>query len=256
MNIYIDKKFHELLKNPESWKDKYINAKPFPHIIINNFINCEVLENVLEEFPNHSNNNFSKKFINNFENKIINTNIKSFGNYSNKLINYFHSKEFINFLSELTDIKEELQADPLLLGGGFHKIKKDVFLKILADFNIHPKLKLQRRINLLLYLNNNWKEEFGGHLEFWDNHTFRKKILPIFNRLVIFTTSSDSFHGNPEPLKSPPEITRKSLAIYYYSKSFFDKKKIYSHSTIFLDESFKTKYIRAFKKLIKTFLIR
>ena len=82
MNIYIDNQLHVLLKNSELWKDKYINAKTFPHIIIDNFIHYEMLENILEEFFNYSNNNFSKKFNSNFENKIINTNIKSFKNYS------------------------------------------------------------------------------------------------------------------------------------------------------------------------------
>jgi len=82
MNIYIDNTFYELLENTKLWKDKYINAKAIPYIIIYNFINYEILENFLEEFPNHLNNNFSKKFNNNFEKKIINTNIKIFRNYS------------------------------------------------------------------------------------------------------------------------------------------------------------------------------
>lgn len=85
---------------------------------------------------------------------------------------------------------------------------------------------MQRRINVLIYLNKNWKKNYGGYLELWDKK-MRKKVLstqPIFNRCVIFNTDSDAFHGHPDPLNTPENITRKSLALYYYTAS----KSIYN----------------------------
>jgi hypothetical protein len=88
-----------------------------------------------------------------------------------------------------------------------------------ADFSYHNGLRLDRRINVLIYLNKDWKEEYGGHFELWDREVKRaeKKILPIFNRCAIFSTTSVSFHGHPEPLMCPPDRNRKSIATYYYS---------------------------------------
>ena len=100
-----------------------------------------------------------------------------------------------------------------------HLIEPGGFLKIHVDFNWHERLKLDRRLNLLLYLNRDWPEEYGGHLELWNHDVSRcvKRILPIFNRCVIFNTSESSHHGHPDPMKCPPGRCRKSLALYYYT---------------------------------------
>jgi hypothetical protein len=92
-------------------------------------------------------------------------------------------------------------------------------LKIHADFNKHPKTKLDRRINILIYLNKEWKEEYGGHFELWnkDMTSCERKIKPDFNTLAIFSTSDFSYHGHPNPLLCPETMSRKSIALYYYS---------------------------------------
>jgi Rps23 Pro-64 3,4-dihydroxylase Tpa1-like proline 4-hydroxylase len=88
-----------------------------------------------------------------------------------------------------------------------------------ADFNRHEKLNLDRRLNLLLYLNRDWKEEYGGHLQLWTRDMGRcvVKVLPVFNRCVVFSTTDFSYHGHPDPLTCPPGRTRKSIAMYYYT---------------------------------------
>lgn len=90
-----------------------------------------------------------------------------------------------------------------------------------VDFSHHPSNGLYRRLNLLIYLNKEWKEEYGGHFELWTPDIKRcvRRILPIFNRCVVFATSSRSYHGHPEPLSCPPEEARKSLALYYFTRS-------------------------------------
>ncbi len=104
-----------------------------------------------------------------------------------------------------------------------------------ADFNRHKKLKLDRRLNVLLYLNQNWKEEYGGHFELWneDISASVRKILPVFNRMAMFSTTSTSYHGHPTPLSCPPDRTRKSIAIYYYSNGRPEEEQRDGHNTLF-----------------------
>jgi len=134
------------------------------------------------------------------------------------LLNQFNSSVFVDFLESLTGI-EGLIPDPHYFGGGLHQIEPGGYLTVHADFNRHPRLQLDRRLNALLYLNQEWKEEWGGYLELWDatmSHAV-VKVAPAFNRLVVFETTDFSFHGHPDPLQPPPGFHRRSLALYYYS---------------------------------------
>ena len=131
----------------------------------------------------------------------------------------FKFNYFVTFLQKITNINEKLIIDEKLNGGGLHEIKKGGLLKIHSDFNRHPILNLDRRLNVLVYLNKDWKEDYGGHLQLWDKEMQKceKKILPIFNRMVIFSTTDYSNHGHPDPLNCPDKRSRKSVATYYYS---------------------------------------
>jgi len=111
--------------------------------------------------------------------------------------------------------------DETLEGGGLHQSERGGFLNVHADFTVHPHRRdWRRRLNLLLYLNTEWDESYGGYLELWDTemHACRKKIGPILNRCVIFSTDPTSFHGHPDPMTCPPGTTRKSLALYYFTQ--------------------------------------
>jgi hypothetical protein len=148
------------------------------------------------------------------------------------LLYQLNSATFIEFLEKLTGT-DGLIGDPHFLGGGLHQIVRGGFLKIHADFSRHPKLNLERRLNILIYLNREWREEYGGHLELWDRdmRECRKKILPVFNRCVIFNTTTQSYHGHPDPLNCPEGETRKSLALYYYSSR--SSRSTGQYSTLF-----------------------
>jgi hypothetical protein len=104
-----------------------------------------------------------------------------------------------------------------------------------ADFNKHSTYDLDRRLNLLLYLNKDWPEEYGGHLELWDRQMQKceAKVLPIFNRVLIFGTTDFTYHGHPDPLRCPEGVTRKSLALYYFSNGRPAEEVTGGHSTIF-----------------------
>jgi Rps23 Pro-64 3,4-dihydroxylase Tpa1-like proline 4-hydroxylase len=132
----------------------------------------------------------------------------------------FGSRPFLMFLESLTGI-EGLIPDPYYVGGGYQETLSGGSLAIHADFNRHPTLNLVRRINVLLYLNRDWDSTYGGNLELWDAAAQRciTSIAPIYNRCVVFNTTSSSFHGHPEPLTCPAHKTRRSVALYYYTAS-------------------------------------
>ena len=140
----------------------------------------------------------------------------------------------LQFLEALTGI-EGLIPDPYFGGAGPHQIEPGGFLKIHADFNWHPLLKLDRRLNLIVYLNREWREEYGGHIELWDREMTRceRKVLPVWNRTVVFNTTDFSYHGHPEPLASPPGTTRKSVSFYYYSNGRPAEERSAPHDTLF-----------------------
>ena len=128
-----------------------------------------------------------------------------------------HCSLFLNFLEKLTGING-LIPDPYFAEGSYAMSKSGGILDIHADFSHHDKLKLERRLNILIYLNDDWKKEYGGALNLYDaNLNSVKKIYPLANRIAIFTTSENSFHGFPEAIKCPENIVRKSINLYYYS---------------------------------------
>jgi len=214
--IFDYKKWNDQL--PELSK-RYQDASPYPHIVLENFLDPGVLDECIGEFNtlnetdgwiNYTHYNEKKTGLNKLD--LLPETIKA-------TINELNSPPFLEFLSTLTGIKN-LQKDDQLEGGGIHQSKRGGFLNIHADFTVHPHHRnWQRRVNVLVYLNKDWQEEWGGKLELWDKKmkACEEKVLPVFNRCVIFNTDADSFHGHPEPMTCPEGKFRRSIALYYYS---------------------------------------
>ena len=222
-------------------KDNYQNAKPFPHTTINNFFDSKYLDKVLNDFPKNLDDNKELMGFDNMNEKKMFSKKPSPLLFKYQIHNFLielNSSYFLDFLQKISGIKESLIPDPYFWGGGLHIIKRGGYLKIHCDYNIHPKTKLNRRINVLIYLNKDWKEEYGGHLELWNREMSecQLKVLPAFNTMVIFNTNDFSFHGHPSPLLCPEGVTRNSIALYYYTNgrptSEIDINN-YEHSTLF-----------------------
>lgn len=201
----------------EAHRESYQRAVPFPHTVIDGLVPDAVLDEIVTEFPSPADTSW-KRFNFDRERKLASTDATPLGDTITTLLAELNSAVFIDFLQSLTGISG-LVVDPHLHGGGLHQIEPGGFLDVHADFNVHPGTGLERRLNLLLYLNRDWRDEWGGALELWDREMrgCQVSVTPAFNRCVIFTTSDHSFHGHPQPLRSPPGVTRKSLALYYYS---------------------------------------
>ena len=205
-----------------------INVKydtyPFPHTIIDNFINTDKVKDILLNINNLDDNKADAKFIDNnspYEYNKYAFN-KNYGETLKKLFIELNSVEFISILEKITGITNLITNDIELQGAGIHRIKNGGYLKLHTDFNSYYKfgVKLDRRINLLIYMNPDWKPEYNGSLCLCDKdkNICVKQILPILNRCVIFNTSSKSVHGHPIPLSVPNNIKRQSIAVYYYIK--------------------------------------
>jgi Rps23 Pro-64 3,4-dihydroxylase Tpa1-like proline 4-hydroxylase len=235
---------------------RYLNAKPFAHGVYDDVFNADILDEVLSEFEVAESQ--WQAFDTKYEKKFQMNKEENFGNYSKAFIHHLNSAPFLSFLEILTGIKG-LLPDPYLMGGGFHKIPKGGKLGIHVDFNQYKKLNAYRRVNVLVYLNKDWKEEYGGHFELWSDKkgTYKERLLPIFNRMAIFTTTQNSYHGHPEPLTCPDDLSRRSIAMYYYTAGDMGGQRAKEHSTIFIsekgkeDELGKSSFARRVKNKIK-----
>jgi Rps23 Pro-64 3,4-dihydroxylase Tpa1-like proline 4-hydroxylase len=197
----------------------YQTNKPFPSIYIDDFFDENFLEEVLKEFPRVDQLKDKIYYANPNEDKYATKGEYTFGDQTKKLVHFLNSQPFLEFLQKITGIEETLIPDPYFEGEGFHEIKPGGFLKVHVDFHKNKKLQLSRRVNFLIYLNKDWEEEYGGHLELWEKDMSQcvSKILPKFNRAAMFSTTGDSWHGHPDPLNCPEGKSRKSLALYYYT---------------------------------------
>lgn len=205
--------------------DAYVSATPFPHIMIDDFITPSILEACLEDFPtrpdpdSQSFDRAQERYKTSYNPDYLSPRVRSFF-YS------LNSRPFIEFLENMTGIKG-LIPDPYFLGGGFHETFEGGHLSVHADFNLHGPMKLERRLNLLIYLNKDWKADYGGSLELWDEKMTRcvETIEPKFNRCVVFSTNAKSFHGHPAPIRHPEKKSRRSIALYYYTATWDGKAR-------------------------------
>ena len=149
--MYINDKYKDLKKVASENSSAYLEAKPFPNIVFDNFFNEEVLKKILNDFPKNI-REIGNEFNNKAEKKLSLNSAEKFSETTNNFINYLNSEPFVKFLNVITGINETLITDPYLIGGGLHELKNDGYLNIHADFNQHPKMKLDRRLNILIYL--------------------------------------------------------------------------------------------------------
>ncbi len=214
----------------QSLHETYRRASPFPHIMLENFLDIKVLRQVDAEFPAREKGAFDDSYSR-LKTGYALEKIRSA--YITDLLNALNSAQFLVFLERLTGIKG-LISDAHYTGGGLHEMARGGHLSIHADFNIHPRTLLMRRLNLILFLNDDWLPDYGGNLELWDRNmrACRQSVAPLIGRAVIFSTDTTSYHGHPEPLTCPPDRFRRSIALYYYTVPVKPPKAI-RHTTLF-----------------------
>ena len=210
--------FERLEHDLEWMREQYQTAHPFPHIVIDDFLDPNAAKAAMEEFPPLQPEKWNN-YIHINERKFSNTDFSTWGPTLQRTLTELNSQRFVTFVGSLLG-EEDLIADPSLEGGGLHQSEPGGFLNIHADFTVHPhKRNWKRRANIILYLNDDWRAEYGGEIELWstDMKQCERRVSPIANRALIFSTDATSFHGHPEPLHCPEGMARRSLALYYFS---------------------------------------
>ena len=196
----------------------FASADPFPHVVLDDFLPADIAEPVVEEYAEEESSWAHYHHYN--ERKMAITNLEGMGPRTRELVEALQSEDFVRFIEGITGL-EGLFADPFLDGAGMHKTLPGGHLNMHTDFLSHPNHgEWSREINLLIYFNPGWQEEWLGNLEFWDREVKHcvRSIEPLFNRCVIFRTSDISYHGHPQPLACPEGVSRNSIALYYFQK--------------------------------------
>lgn len=223
-------------------KETFWSSKPFPHLVIDNFLPEDWAEEAEKNFPTKKNTSWTP-YLHFNEVKYGFNSFKHFPVAIQQIITFLHSETFCHQLATLVNT-HKLMPDPDLIGGGLHQTFQNGFLNVHTDFSHHPHKKhWKRKINLLVYLNKNWPAQYEGDLELWDISSLKseKTISPAFNRAVIFLTDSNSLHGSPKKLKCGQNESRKSIALYYYEEDFehnksFRATRYYSANARFLEK--------------------
>lgn len=206
-----------LLDRAAELAPQYQSAKPFPHIVLDGLWRPDVLEQIDAEFPSRLNRDWHDWSTDN-EKKQTSKGISGLQPFSQLIFQLMNSSPFIDAMKAITGF-DDLLPDPTFYGAGLHESFAGGWLDVHNDYINHRELPLARRINVLVYINHDWRPEWKGDLELWDAATGARAagFAPVFNRTIIFNTTADALHGFPEPIACPPDRSRRLLSVYYWS---------------------------------------
>lgn len=240
-------------------KGNFNTAKPFRFVSFDGIFNPEMAEKIHAEYPKIEEGKWDGSTYVNQKNKFQKTRFES-GSILQNVFAELNSPIFLAWLQRLTEFDQEILGDAELFGGGLHQSINGAFLNVHVDYNIHPTSNYHRRLNVIVYMNKDWKDDYEGHLELWDltdgNKNQKARIAPEFNRCVIFETNEISFHGHPKPLNTPHGVNRKSIATYYYTKTRPETEIADSHNTIYVNTEGVTGKVKQLSAGVKAFLER
>jgi hypothetical protein len=207
-----------LLRRLESASDHYRNAQPFPNVVLDDVLSADLVRRAASEFPTPNSAEW-KNYVHVNERKFGNTKVATWGPNLQAITAALTSPEFCATLDRVTGF-DGLLPDLTMDGGGLHQSLRGGHLNVHADFTAHHTNETwRRRVNVLLYLTEDWDPAWGGALGLWERDMSRPvtTIVPTANRMVVFSTDVDSFHGHPEPMTCPEGVARRSLALYYFT---------------------------------------
>lgn len=229
------------------WRAAFDAAQPFRHVVIDDFLATDFAHALLTEFPRFEAGN-SVGDDGRPGGKSVLEKVTSIGPSYRHLDEVIQRRDFLDFIGAITGI-DGLLYDPFYLGGGTHENRDGQSLQAHIDFNYHPSERWHRRLNLIVYLNAGWQDDWGGRLElFRDPYVDRaptQRIAPVFNRCVIFETTEHSWHGF-ERIVLPPEASgrsRKSVALYFYSHDRPASETAGKHSTHYVDAQLPERFV-------------
>ena len=228
----------DLINKADFYRRRFDKAQPFRHVLITPFFDPPLAEAMLKEFPipleSEMRSEFGKK-----NRKFARHDVREIGPTYRLIDDYISSPDFAAFMERITGIKD-LLYDPEYHGAGTHDNLSGQGMDAHVDFNLHPKTGYHRRFNAIIYLNKEWKEEWGGNLELHINPwAFEKDrvipFAPLFNHCVLFETNEHSWHGFQRvQMPDGREMSRKSFTIYMYTKDRPAAEIAPKHGTIYV----------------------
>lgn len=205
-------------------RERFFGGSPFPHLVLDNVFDTRYLVRIHEEIPEPQSSIWTswgsggEESCNTFNSKRGISSLLLLGEATCHFLRCLNTEEFVTDVCAITG-EPILSVDHTFNGGGLHCTGRGGRLRVHADKVRHPRPALfDQAVNLILFVQPHWREEYGGQLEFWSKDAGEKciSISPMFNRLVLFRSDRESFHGHPEPLRCPEGMYRSSLAVYYY----------------------------------------
>ena len=232
----------DLLERQFALAQAFRDGEPFRHVVIEGFFEPQLCREILDDFPRFE-DHYALNEMGEVGGKAVRMNVREVSDAFRALDRYLQSCEFLDFISSVTGIPN-LLYDPDYVGGGTHENRDGQGLDAHVDFNYHPRTRTHRRLNLIVYLNNEWEESWGGALELhsnpWNPGVNRtRRILPLFNRAVIFETNEISWHGFSR-IDLPADrkaYSRKSFAIYLYTQERPAQETAPPHATIYVPDA-------------------
>lgn len=237
-----------ILKQSHIFSTQLRQGTPYPHVCIDNFLDKNIAEQILRDFPAFDLTPKKNEFGDDGP-KAVYENLSEISPFYAKLTDYLNSDKFNNAISQLTGIEGLRWGGESMYGGGTHENINGAELDPHVDFNYDDRTKEHRRINLLLYLNKEWEKGWGGEFELHSdprdpNTNQITSILPIFNRAVLMETSERSWHGFPmiKLPKGKEHLSRKSLALYFYTKDRPKEEVTGGHGTFYIQRPLPTSF--------------
>jgi hypothetical protein len=231
----VTKHLKDNFTNINRLNEVFVGTPPFPLIALDNFLPQDLAKKMEQEcnsIPDHLWTKFTRR--GSYMQECVNMDVAP---VANEFVNQMHSQAGMTWITALTGIKD-LIPDPYLVGAGYSRIGSGSSLKIHTDFNWNETIKVHRMLSFIIYLNSNWKEEWGGHLQFNDfqNKNVIQRIPPQFNRAVFWRHHKKGFHGFPDPLTCPENITRNAFRLFFYvSNAQHDSKDLPHRSLYWFD---------------------
>jgi hypothetical protein len=229
----------DLRSRAAGYAEQFQNAKPYPHVVIPDFFDRDFCQRLLDDFPAFD-EELARNEAGNVGRKATRQDVRDLSPDYRELDDFIQTSEFLGLISEMTGIPD-LLYDPQYFGGGTHENLDGQGLDPHVDFNYHPGTGLHRRLNLIVYLNPEWEESWGGNFDLhsnpWELDGDKiKTVLPLFNQCVIFETSERSWHGFSSVLlpEGQEKVSRKSFAIYLYTKERPPDETAAEHSTVYV----------------------
>lgn len=251
--------FDLLSTKADDIKSAFNETKPFRYVVFDNLFSTDSAQKIYSCYPEVNEKTWNGTTYLDQKNKFQQSRFES-GTLLASVFEELNGDKFRNWLQQITLLESPILGDQELFGGGLHQSVNGAFLNVHVDYNIHPTTQFHRRLNVIIYMNKNWKDEYEGHLELWDlsgeNKKQIAKIAPTFNRCVIFETNEISFHGHPKPLNTPAGVNRKSIATYYYTETRPENEIAENHNTIYVNTEGINGSVKRLSSGVKAFLER